>query len=60
MIGRVIMVRKMRNKLEKMEKPRNKLRCEYRDLGMIGRVIMVRKMWNRFGKKGKTGEYVAK
>ena len=58
MIGRVIMVRKMRNKLEKMEKPRNKLRSDWRELGMIGRVIMVRKMRNRFGKKGKTGEDV--
>ena len=60
MKGRVIMVRKMRNKLGKKGKPRNKLRSEWRDLGLIGRVIMVRTIRNRFGKKGKTGEYVAK
>ena len=51
MIGIVLMLRKMRNNLGKKEKPRNKLRSDWRDLGKIDRVIMVRRMRNRFGKK---------
>ena len=42
--------------MKRKEKLGNKLRSEWRDLGMLGRVIMVRKMRNKLGKNGKTGE----
>ena len=41
-----------------MEKLGNKLRSDWRKLGLIGRLIMVRKMRNKLIEKEKTGKDV--
>ena len=43
-----------------MEKLGNKLRSDWRKLGLIGRVIIVRKVRNKLGEKGNTEEDVTK
>ena len=60
MIGRVIMDRKVRNKLGEKGKLGKMLPSDWREFGKIGRVIIDRKMRNKLNKKGKTGEDVTK